>query len=186
MRLTTAIKASRANGARSRGPKSPAGKRRSSLNAIRHGLLAKNVVLMNESEEVFAALLAQHMDKLGPADDVEQAAVEEMAASLWRLRRMWAIEKKLFDKGIEKRAGADEVERIAGAFSELVAGPELHLLDRYETRLHRMYQRSLHNFLLFRRLDLPDAGSAPDPGRKPLPQPRSRRNNRFPNEPVSR
>jgi hypothetical protein len=45
--------ASRAKGATSRGPKTEEATRRSSQNAIRHGLLAKCIVLHNESEEVF-------------------------------------------------------------------------------------------------------------------------------------
>lgn len=54
------ILSSRANGARPRGPTTPAGKQASSLNAIRHGILAKCVVLTNESRENFDILLAQH------------------------------------------------------------------------------------------------------------------------------
>ena len=114
MRLSKQILASRRNGARSRGPKTEQGKQRSSTNAIRHGLLAKGVVLKNESEENFAAMLAQHVAKLSPADDVEQGAIEEMVAATWRLRRLWAIETQLLNDGIAKRPGTDEMRRIAG------------------------------------------------------------------------
>jgi hypothetical protein len=75
------ILSSRANGALSRGPTSPAGKQASSLNAIRHGLLAKCVVLTNESRENFDILMAQHIDRYRPADDVELSVVEEMASA---------------------------------------------------------------------------------------------------------
>lgn len=156
MRTIKSLISSRINGAKSRGPKSPEGKRRSSLNATRHGLLAKGIVLQNESEQTFAILVAQHILKLNPTDDVEQCAIEEMVASIWRLRRLWAIEKRLFDRGIEKSPELDEMDRIAGAFSALAAGPELHLLDRYESRLHRTYHRSLHNFLLLHQMGDPE------------------------------
>jgi len=57
------IRASRANGARARGPVTPEGKRRSSQNAISHGLLARSIVLENESPEAFETLFSQHIDR---------------------------------------------------------------------------------------------------------------------------
>jgi hypothetical protein len=156
MKISKALLARRANGALSRGPKTPEGKRRSSLNALRHGLLSKGVVLQNESEETFNIVLAQHHAKLRPADDVEACAVEEMVASAWRLRRLWSIETRLFDRAVAKSTETDEADRIADAFSTLAAGPELHLIDRYETHLHRIYQRSFQNLLLLRSCDSSD------------------------------
>ena len=94
------IQASRRNGARSREPKTPAGKSRSSQNAIRHGLLAKGTVLSNESQENFQALLDQHIERFAPLDGVAFGMIEEMASSCWRLRRAWIIEKDLFDKAL--------------------------------------------------------------------------------------
>ena len=52
--------ASRANGARSLGPATPQGKRRSSQNATTHGLLARCIVMENESTAAFEALVAHH------------------------------------------------------------------------------------------------------------------------------
>src|SRR5450759_902359 len=95
------IRSSRANGARSRGPQTIAGKQRSSRNALRHGLLAKQVVLSNEASGYFDCVIAQHIRKFGPADGVELGMIEEMAAAFWRLRRAWAIETSLMDQGLE-------------------------------------------------------------------------------------
>ena len=52
------IQASRANGARSKGPVTPAGKQNSSRSSTRHGLLCRSVVLAEESPDRFAELLA--------------------------------------------------------------------------------------------------------------------------------
>src|ERR1035441_1485559 len=78
LRLTIAA---RANGARSRGPATPEGKRRSSQNATSHGLLARCIVMENESRTAFEALIAQHCDRLQPADALEFGFIEEMAAA---------------------------------------------------------------------------------------------------------
>jgi len=51
MPIEKQIQASRANGARSRGPTSAQGKKNSSRNALRHGLFAGTVVLQGEAED---------------------------------------------------------------------------------------------------------------------------------------
>ena len=146
------ILASRANGARSQGPSTPQGKQRSSQNAIRHGLLARCIVLDKESRASFEALLTQHLDRLQPADGVEFGMVEEMVASYWRMRRAWAIETRLLEDAANAQGESDPVGSIAAAFTSLAASPALALMHRYETRLHLVYQRSLHNLLLLRTL----------------------------------
>lgn len=165
MRTAKQAAASRLNGSRSRGPKTPEGKRRISINARRHGLLSKCVVLDHECAEDFGLLLQQHVDKLQPTEDIEFSAIEEMTASVWRLRRIWAIEKRLFEKTMDSMANLTAIgavpdrgqgDRMASAFSRLAQGPELHLLGRYESRLHNMYQRALNNFLRLREI-VPDA-----------------------------
>jgi hypothetical protein len=158
--------ASRANGKLSQGPKSAEAKLRSSNNSIRHGLLANCVLIKDESRESFTLLLDQHLEKLNPADQVEYGMVEEMAATIWRMRRLWAIETNLLTDGIAKRTESNPMSRLSGAFSDLSRGTELHLIDRYEARLNRMYQRALKNFHLLRQFsnsdDQPDSGTDPE------------------------
>ncbi len=170
------IAASRANGARSRGPKTAEGKRRSSRNAIRHGLLARNIVLENECRENFLALLLQHEARFAPADGIDAAFIEEMAAAFWRMRRLWAIETRILDNAVAARpAQEDPRDAIAGAFGDLAAtAPQLALMHRYETRLHRIYQRALGNLLKLREYAVPneprkliktkDSGAGPQAG----------------------
>jgi hypothetical protein len=148
------ILSSRANGALSRGPKTPLGKQHSSKNALTHGLTADTVILKTEPSENYEVLLGEHLDRFDPADGVEYGMIEEMAAASWRMRRAWAIETRIFDNQISPEPSIpDDLDKMAKAFAGPDGGPpNLALLHRYETRLHLMYQRSMHNMLLLRAL----------------------------------
>lgn len=144
------IIASRANGARSRGPVTPEGKRHSSQNALRHGLLTRRVVLDDESREDFEALLAQRLHGFRPVDDFEFAAVQEMVAAYWRLCRARASETRLIDNCMAQYPEGHLYGRMAAAVGALAASGSLGLVHRYEARLQRIYERALRNLLLLR------------------------------------
>jgi hypothetical protein len=178
------IRASRANGARSRGPATPEGKQRSSYNAVRHGLLATCVVLPGESAEAFHALVDQFVERFQPLDNFEFNMIEEMAAHYWRMRRAWAVETVTLRDSIAAQRRDDPVERIAGAMGKLAGDPLLQLLHRYETRLHRMYHRVMRNLLQLREEipNLPDEPDDSQPIAETLPFP-ARDEANLPNEP---
>ena len=175
------VLASRANGALSRGPKTLEGKARASQNALRHGLLAKCVILASESPEGFKDLHDHHLARFMPSDGVEDGFVEEMTASRWRMRRLWAIETRILDDALAAQPPGDELGRIAAAFSTLAARPELHLIHRYETRLHTIYQRALYNLLILRTAEVPN-----EPTPISGPPPNSAANSPQPAPPAER
>lgn len=86
--------ASRANGARSRGPRTDEGKARSSLNALTHGLTARTAIVLPlvERAEDWSAHLTGFVEALRPVGAVERELVERMAAITWRLRRVERVE----------------------------------------------------------------------------------------------
>jgi hypothetical protein len=91
--------ASRRNGARSRGPKTPEGKARSSRNALKHGMRAeKHVVLPDEDAAEFKSLT----DELAPEDALQSILVGRIARAAWRLERAERLEVELFE---ERRYG---------------------------------------------------------------------------------
>jgi hypothetical protein len=102
----------------------------------------------DESRDLFNSLVDQFQAKFAPLDDVEQNHIEEMAAAIWKMRRLWAVETDLWSKAAARRPETDPIGRISGAFSDLARQPELHLLLRYEGRFHRMYQNALENLLV--------------------------------------
>jgi hypothetical protein len=157
------IRASRANGRRSRGPVTPQGKQRSSFNAVRHGLLAQSVVLPGESEESFLELVRQFIERFRPIDDFECNLVEEMAAHYWRMRRAWTVETNTLTAQIELQSGDTGARSIAIAFATLATDPTLALAHRCEARFHRMYQRALQSFLFLRSKN-ENPANEPNPG----------------------
>ena len=176
MSSTRRIDASRANGARSRGPVTESGKQISSQNACRHGLLARCVVVEGESHEGFEETLTEHLERFQPADGVELGIVEEMVAASWRMRRAWAIESRLLTDCVDAQPPCDPTGRLTAAFNSLADSPALALLHRYETRLHRMYQRGLRNLQLLQTEEIPNEPSpisehppAPEPPHEPGP-----------------
>jgi hypothetical protein len=89
--------ASRKNGARSRGPKTPEGKARSARNALRHGLCAQSfVVLGDEDLAAFDAFEAALLEELAPQGALQCVLAKRIVAAAWRLERAERIEAELF------------------------------------------------------------------------------------------
>jgi hypothetical protein len=85
------IDANRRNARESTGPKTEAGKAVSRLNALKHGLLAKEVVITRgdyqEDEQEFAQLLAELGEQFKPVGVAEELEVQKIALCYWRTMR---------------------------------------------------------------------------------------------------
>jgi hypothetical protein len=89
--------ASRINGARSRGPKSPEGKARSAQNALKHGLRAEKFVLLHDEDAgAFEALADALADDLAPVGALQGLLARRLVVAAWRLERADRIESELF------------------------------------------------------------------------------------------
>src|SRR5271163_1537312 len=86
------ITANRANASHSTGPRSSAGKAKSRLNALKHGLRAEQVVIPGEDPLAFEAECAAWAADWQPRSHTRAILVERAAATSWRLRRCVRIE----------------------------------------------------------------------------------------------
>ena len=86
----------RANSQHSTGPRTEAGKQRSSLNALRHGLTARTAVLPSEDPAAYEHHCRQFVDEYQPATATETQLVQELADTSWRLNRIPLLEADLF------------------------------------------------------------------------------------------
>jgi len=117
----------RANGAKSKGPKSAATREKSSLNATRHGFTAHNTVLLQcEDPDLFQKIRIECLATYKPATPEEEVLVDEMIVTRWRIQRLWTIETALFDREVIRRQPEMEegtqpnpAANLAAAFSGL-------------------------------------------------------------------
>ena len=139
------IDSSRANGARSRGPKTPEGLARCQAAPITHGLTARQVVLPGESEEEFRALRDAYLVHFRPRSVREVDLVTLLAATRWRLGRLGSFETDVFNAAIARQEpGLREDLKIAAAFRSLCDESNAFAnLDRYSARLNRIHQAAL-------------------------------------------
>jgi hypothetical protein len=165
---------SRANGAKSHGPATPDGKKRSSQNAVQHGLLAQCLLLTGEDAANFEILMQNHERRFQPADGIELGIVEEMCAAYWRLHRVWTIETEALNHQIAMQPSGSPVLRLVNASSELASLPGTALMQRYETRLQNMYARAIRTFKLLKTIEVPpqddDIPDRDDPPNMELPK----------------
>ena len=90
----------RANSQHSTGPKTEAGKKQSSLNALRHGLTGQIVVMPTEDLEAYRSHLKSYTDEYEPKGATEADLVQALADTSWRLNRVAALETNLLSLGI--------------------------------------------------------------------------------------
>src|SRR5579864_3497047 len=186
MATLTKSESSRINGAKSHGPATPEGKQRSSMNAVKHGILAKHICLNIEKPEVFEQIVADFSTRLQPADDVELRLVEQAAMAQLRYERVAASsETAMFDLKMDHQAPevakqyerVDPPTRFAIAFTALGAeGNSIQLMLRYQQTMLRQRDSAIKQLHELRtKFPIPNEPDPPvthdQPSTSAVPQP---------------
>lgn len=104
------IEANRRNALKSTGPRTPRGKANVRYNAVKHGLLAKQVVmsskLIGEDPKDFEDVMRGLVEYFQPVGKAEELLVEEIAVSFWRERRALRAEMGEIEKARADHAGS--------------------------------------------------------------------------------
>jgi hypothetical protein len=85
--------ANQGNAKRGTGPKTPEGKAVASRNAMKTGLLSRELILPGEKQEEFDALFNSLCTELRPYGTLETSLVERIAVTMWRQRRLVRAER---------------------------------------------------------------------------------------------
>ncbi len=120
------IEANRLNALKSTGPKTPEGKAATKLNALRHGLRARTVVLPAEKSEDFHQLCNDLEAEWQPQSRTEHFYLEQMPVSQWKLARVEIAEKSILKQ----------------EFSAKIQIPLVDKLWQCQHRLERSYARA--------------------------------------------
>ena len=132
------VSANRANARLSTGPRTAAGKLRSSQNALTHGLTSHSPLLATEDPAVYQRHCRQFFDEYQPATATETQLTQELIDTVWRLNRIPQLEAALLD-----RAAKPPSEQAAIDFDIVDAHRALATLGLHYQRLSRQFQKAL-------------------------------------------
>jgi hypothetical protein len=140
--------ANQTNAKKSTGPRTPEGKRRSSLNGRRHSLTGKIHIATPEESEVFDKHCKAYHEALAPLGIIESDLAQEIAEDRWRLKRARSLENSVFALGHHTHAEAMDSgnPQIDAALAEgktwIEQAKNLQLLTLYENRIRRAIEKN--------------------------------------------
>ena len=162
-RTPAQIAASRANGAKSKGPITPEGKSISARNAERHGFFSQLATIKGESPQEYVQVSADLYEAWQPTDEYERCLVDTMATCMWRRMRMLVLESVTLDTQLTAfgcTATAD-LNQTAHAFSTLSQKDgAFELIHRYESRYLRAFERAGRNLMAYRKFRRQEAAAS--------------------------
>jgi hypothetical protein len=128
----------RANSQHSTGPRTEAGKQRSSLNALRHGLTAASPVLPSEDPAAYEDHRRRFFNEFQPATPTESQLVQELVDTSWRLNRIPLLEADVLARAAAPIPPDQEITFDIVDAHRLIAN-----LGIQSQRLSRQFQKSL-------------------------------------------
>ena len=149
------IAAARANGAKSRGPKTPEGRLKcaqAASNQCKHNMLADSILLKGESRKSFTAMLEHYYQAFQPRTDPERDIIKKMAVSYWRQMRTWSTAQTQFNQEIG-RQNPTLPTPVKASLAADTLNSESQILQkalRYETAYDRRFRSALRDLELLR------------------------------------
>jgi hypothetical protein len=171
------VDANRRNAQKSTGPKSEAGKRHSRLNALKHGILTSDLVIMDpaigEKDTEFLQLLRSLRQDIQPVGAREEILVEKIAICCWRQKRVLRCEASTSVRQTLDFRVTMAKYKHQGIWPELVfmkgynehlcipTGNDLDRILRYDTANNRQLYQALNQLERLQRARKGDLVPAP-------------------------
>lgn len=162
------LRANRANAQKSTGPRTQAGKQRSSRNALIHGLTAqtltpRDLTALGENYDLLPHTIRDFMQSWNPRNRYEASLIHDLAVLHVRLGRCVRMETGLLDVEIAPVTPADSPESLNSALAQAFIVNEAKFMSysRYEATLSRAYDRALKQLLAVRKNGLDPLDDGP-------------------------
>jgi hypothetical protein len=134
---------------KSTGPRTAEGKAISAMNAMRHGLTGRVVVLPSEDMNVYRAFCKELMEELAPETPLERQCAQTFCDTQWRLNRARSYEDSMLALGHFEHAdslGEQDPQTLAALTAAKVFRDNSKAfvnLSLYEQRLARQQKEAL-------------------------------------------
>lgn len=145
-------RASRANGAKSRGPRSTEAKQRTKRNALTHGAHSNEVLLPNEDEAQYEALRTAVLCEYNPQTALEADMAEQIFTALWKRRRYQAMQQALWKQSMHGALEAKQKEGQPQTNSESLPAT-LHATEHLLNEAARWCHRNGDSYALLDALE---------------------------------
>ncbi len=143
-----ALAANRANAKKCTGPKTRAGKFKSSLNALKHGAYSHNFILKTEDAGTFENFSKSFIDEFQPETPSELELLKQLISVAWRRNRMAELIQLRINQAIDTVIANSEptaaAEITLQAYDRLeITQPSFARQEAHELRLANLFQRTL-------------------------------------------
>ena len=141
------------------GVKTEEGKAIVRYNALKHGLLSREVLLKGEREKNLTELVKKFQEELKPATEFEIILVDRIVANTWRLKRAMRIEKEMIVNDCKNENWHGNKKNLGEAFSsDFINYDTYGKFIRYEASIERGIYKALHEL---QRIQSARAGEKP-------------------------
>lgn len=116
------------------------------FNAIKHGLLARQVIIDPAENRPFNKIANKLIAELQPESAIEMIIAEEVIINYWRLRRYLKLENEFFLFVNKPKFGLDSSDFMDKFTMFVRKNPSFDVLLRYHTSIYRSFYRSLNEY----------------------------------------
>ena len=164
MRTSAQRNSSRLNSLNSTGPRTPAGKARCAMNALKTGIHTTVAVMFGESATEYAALVEEYYAYHCPVSPQQRTLVDTLITCEWQRRRMVTVEPEVWmeQANLNSYVHCDRPEfRDRGIASEsgrawLAADQQFNRIQRRMDGLYRTYLSAMKELQTLCADELPD------------------------------